>query len=78
MFGLIYLNNLQTTTIKQSEQITQLQPSVLDLAERTITGANKQIDDTEQQIKQREWQANELIAEQQKALDNRKGFGFGR
>lgn len=48
--------------------------SVFENAERAITGANRQIDDTERQIKQREQQANELVSEQQKALDR----GFGR
>ncbi|WP_432481151.1 relaxase/mobilization nuclease domain-containing protein [Moraxella sp. ZY200743] len=45
--------------------------SVFESAERAITGVN-------QQIKQREQQANELIAGQQKALDKGKGFDFGR
>ena len=66
-----------SNTGRADNAINQSQ-SVFENAERAITGANNQIDDTERQIKQQEQQANELVAEQQKALDRGKGFGFGR
>lgn len=66
-----------SNTGRADNAINQSQ-SVFDRAERAITGANQQIDDTERQIKQREQQANEFVAEQQKALDKGKGLDFGR
>lgn len=62
---------------EQADNAINHSQSVFDRAERAITGANWQIDDTEHQIKQREQQANEFVADKQKALDRGKGFGFG-
>lgn len=62
---------MDTQEFKRDESWTNSNTDNDKQAERTI-------DNTEHQIKQREQQANELVTEQQKALAGSKGFGFGR